>query len=127
MLPGEYGTYLGYGSCSLDGRVLLVSRYGGAGGYLRYANCLLIGAGIEFDTHAIGLVSYLWRYGQLHMHAEWRYIRWDEIGTQNWTRDTHIGILVRPVPLLIQGQNVGIGVQPVCHSRCRIGYLTYAT
>ena len=60
LVLGEYGTYLGYGSCSLDGRVLLVSRYGGAGGYLRFANCLLIGAGIEFDTHAIGLVSYLW-------------------------------------------------------------------
>ena len=43
------GTGLGYGYCSLDGRVLLVSRYGGAGGYLRYANCLLIGAGIEFE------------------------------------------------------------------------------
>ena len=101
--------------------MLLVSRYGGAGGYLRYANCLLIGAGIEFDTHAIGLVSYLWRYGQLHMHAEWRYIRWDVIGTQNWTRDTHIGILMRPIPLLIRGQNVGIGVQPVCHSGTRDG------
>ena len=32
-----------------DLAVTLVSRYGGAGGYLRYANCLLIGAGIEFE------------------------------------------------------------------------------
>ena len=47
----EYDVVQAYatGYCSLDGRVLLVSRYGGAGGYLRYANCLLIGAGIEFE------------------------------------------------------------------------------
>ena len=32
-----------------DLAVTLVSRYGGAGGYLGYANCLLIGAGIEFE------------------------------------------------------------------------------
>ena len=29
--------------------LVLVSRYGGAGGYHGYTNCLLIGAGIEFE------------------------------------------------------------------------------
>ena len=47
----EYDVVQAYatGYCSLDGRVLLVSRYGGAGGYHGYTNCLLIGAGIEFE------------------------------------------------------------------------------
>ena len=106
--------------------MLLVSRYGGAGGYLRYANCLLIGAGIEFDTHAIGLVSYLWRVTGAARCSPRRYTRWDEIGTQNWTRDTQNVNSEMPVPLLIQGQNVGIGVQPVCHSGTRDGMYPYA-
>ena len=68
MLEGEYGTYLGYGSCSLDGRVLLVSRHGGTGGYLRYANCPRISNGTEFGM-ALGDRAYVCgrAHGALHM------------------------------------------------------------
>ena len=115
------------GYCSLDGRVLLVSRYGGAGGYLRYANCLLIGVGIEFDTHAIGLVSYLWRVTGAARCSTWRYIRWDVIGTWNWTRDTQNVNSDEADSTTNSSLGWVCDVQPICHSRCTDGYLTYAT
>ena len=120
------GTGLGYGYCSLDGRVLLVSRYGGAGGYHGYTNCPRISNGTELGYACARLGGIRATPTVAARCSTRRYTRWDEIGTQNWTRDTQNVNCGRPVPLLIQGQNVGIRVQPVCHSGTRDGMYPYA-
>ena len=80
----------------------------------------------ELGHAAICLVSYLWLWGTVATMWELRLWGIRAHPDQNWPRDTELQNSMRPIPLLIQGQNVGIGVQPVCHSGTRDGMYPYA-